>query len=326
MHISAFGVRGDEVPYFQAWAARTENQVDLYGDYLNVDTCQLAIDADAVTCFQTVPYPAELFEKLPVPYLALRNAGFENVDLAAARDQHVRVSYVPAYSPSAIAEFAIMSMLALLRQNGPVQTALHDHDYRLAKTFMGRELGACTVGVIGTGHIGQAVIKILNGFGARVLITDAHLPQDASLQYTPVPLPQLLAQSDIITLHIPGDPSNHHLLNDDAFRLMKAGALIINTARPNVLDTKALLHHLRSGKLGGVAIDTFEHEADDLLQLAEDHDFSDPLWEELLNMPNVLLSPHIAYYTDVAVRNMVEQALDSLVAFDAGQPVATELT
>jgi D-lactate dehydrogenase len=127
-------------------------------------------------------------------------------------------------------------------------------------------------------------------------------------------------------LHIPGDPSNHHLLNDDAFRLMKAGALIINTARPNVLDTKALLHHLRSGKLGGVAIDTFEHEADDLLQLAEDHDFSDPLWEELLNMPNVLLSPHIAYYTDVAVRNMVEQALDSLVAFDAGQPVATELT
>lgn len=326
MQISAFGVRGDEVPYFQAWAARTENQVDLFADYLNVDTCQKANGADAITCFQTVPYPQELFAQLPVAYLALRNAGFENVDLEAAREHHIKVSYVPAYSPSAIAEFAVMSMLTLLRQNGPVQTALHDHDYRLAKTFMGRELGDCTVGVIGTGHIGQAVIKILNGFGAKVLITDAHLPHDATLNYEAVSLPQLLAQSDIITLHIPGDPSNHHLLNDQAFRIMKAGTLIINTARPNVLDTQAMLHHLRSGKLGGVAIDTFEHEADDLLQLAEDHDFSDPLWEELLAMPNVLLSPHIAYYTDVAVRNMVEQALDSLVAFHAGEPVATELT
>lgn len=326
MHIAAFGVRGDEVPYFQAWAARTENQVDLFADYLNVDTCRKAAQAEAITCFQTVPYPAELFAALPVPFLALRNAGFENVDLAAARRHHVRVSYVPAYSPAAIAEFAVMSMLALLRQNGPVQTALHDHDYRLAKTFMGRELGACTVGVIGTGHIGQAVIKILNGFGAKVLISDSHLPKDQTLRYDAVALPQLIATSDIITLHIPGDPSNHHLLDDAAFRQMKAGTLIINTARPNVLDTRALLHHLRSGKLGGVAIDTFEHEADDLLQLAEDHDFNDPMWDELLAMPNVLLSPHIAYYTDVAVRNMVEQALDSLVAFKQGDSVATELT
>lgn len=329
MRICAFGVRGDEVPYFQRWAARTENTVTMHPDYLTDQTLPLAAEYDGITSFQTVPYPSTVFsgmQQLKLRYLALRNAGYENVDLTAAARHQVRVSYVPAYSPRAIAEFAVMSMLYLLRQAGAVQTALHDADYPLAKTFIGRELGDLTVGVVGSGRIGQAVIQILNGFGTRVLITDSHLPENLALTFTPVSFEELLRQSDILTLHIPGDPENTNLLNEAAFAQMKPGALIVNTARPNLIDTAALLTHLRSGKLGGAAIDTFEHEADDLLQLAHGETFADPLWDELLAMPNVMLSPHIAYYTDTAVKNMVEQALDALVAFDQGVRVATELT
>jgi D-lactate dehydrogenase len=329
MKICAFGVRGDEVPYFQSWAAHTDNTVTLHTDYLTEQTLPLAAGYDGMTCFQTVPYASTIFtgmQRLHVPFLALRNAGFENVDLPAAQAHAIRVSYVPAYSPRAIAEFAVMSMLYLLRQAGAVQTALHDADYPLAKTFIGRELGDLTVGVVGSGRIGQAVIRILNGFGARVLITDSHLPEARDLSFTPVSFTELLRQSDILTLHIPGDPANDNLLNEAAFAKMKAGTLIVNTARPNLIDTAAMLMHLRSGKLGGVAIDTFEHEADDLLQLAKGETFTDPLWDELLAMPNVMLSPHIAYYTDNAVRNMVVQSLDSLIAFHQGASVATELT
>ncbi|WP_461214908.1 NAD(P)-dependent oxidoreductase [Lacticaseibacillus sp. GG6-2] len=328
MKICAYGVRGDEVTYFQQWAARTANQIALHPDYLTPQTLPLAYGFDALTSFQTVPYASDLFALMAahdLPYLALRNAGYENVDLTAASAHHIRVSNVPAYSPEAIAEFTVMSMLYLLRQAGAVQTALHDADYQLAKTFMGRQLGHCTVGVIGTGRIGQAVIRMLSGFGTRVLVTDDHLPARSDLTFTPVPMATLLAQSDIVTLHVPGTSANNHLLDDKAMTLMKPGALIINTARPNVIDTTALRHHLRSGKLGGVAIDTFEHEAEDLLQLTTGETFSDPLWDELLAMPNVMLSPHIAYYTDIAVAQMVEQALDNLLAFWQGRPVAAEL-
>ncbi len=329
MKICAYGVRGDEVPYFQQWAARTENLVTLHPDYLTPQTLALAHGCDAVTSFQTVPYASDLFTLMAashLPYLALRNVGYENVDLKAAAANHIRISNVPAYSPEAIAEFTLMSMLYLLRQAGAVQTALHDTDYQLAKTFIGRELGHCTVGVVGTGRIGQAVMQMLAGFGARILITDTHLPTRTGLTYTPVPLTKLLEESDIVTLHVPGIAANNHLIDDAAIRRMKPGALLINTARPNIIDTAALLHHLRSGKLGGVAIDTFEHEAADLLQLTAGETFSDPLWDELLAMPNVMLSPHIAYYTDTAVAQMVEQALDNLVAFGQGRSVAAELT
>lgn len=329
MQLAAYGVRGDEVPYFQQWMAKTGHHVALHADYLTPDTIGLAEGVQGLTGFQTIAYAPSLFAEMAkrsIPYLALRNAGYENVDLTAASQHHIRVSSVPAYSPRAIAEFAVMSMLYLLRQAGAVQTALHDHDYPLAKTFIGRELGDLTVGVIGTGRIGQAVIRILNGFGARVLISDKYLPHDLSLTYMPVSFERLLAESDIVTLHIPGDPANTNLLDDTAMNRMKPGALIVNTARPNLIDTAALLHHLRSGRLGGVAIDTFEHEAADLLQLAAGDEFHDPLWEELLAMPNVMLSPHIAYYTDTAVKNMVWQALDNLLGFINGAAVDAELT
>ncbi|WP_125702662.1 D-2-hydroxyacid dehydrogenase [Lacticaseibacillus daqingensis] len=327
MKVLAYGVRGDEQPYLDQWAQQTGDTLVTTSSYLSAAT--LTQPADGISCFQTVPYAPSVFaqmQRLGIRYLALRNTGTDNVDFEAAVHYGIRVSNVPAYSPAAIAEFALLDMLYLLRQTGAVQAALHANDYAGAGTHIGRELGESTVGVIGTGRIGQALIRILNGFGAKVLAFDPHPPTDPSLVYTPVTFATLLQHSDIVSLHVPGIPANHHLIDAAALAQMKPGALLINTGRPNLLDTPAVLASLAKGRLGGVGIDTYENETSDLLALANRGHFNDPQWQALLALPNVILSPHIAYYTQTAVRNMVEQSLTNLQSFLAGVPCAAEIT
>ncbi|WP_225046685.1 NAD(P)-dependent oxidoreductase [Lacticaseibacillus kribbianus] len=318
MRIAAFGVREAERPYFAHWAKATGDQLALHSELLTPTTVSLAAGAQAITCFQTVPYAPGVFAgmaALNLHYLALRNTGTDNVDFAAAKRHGVHVSNVPAYSPAAIAEFAIADMLYLLRHTGAVQADLHRGDYPAAALHLGRELNACTVGVVGTGRIGRALIRLLNGFGATVLTTDTHRQPIAGLRYTAVPLPELLAQSDIVTLHIPGTPENTHLIDTNALARMRRGALLINTGRPNLVDTRALIAALQSGHIGGAGIDTYENETADLLALDRRGHFNDPQWQALLAQPNVVLSPHIAYYTATAVQNMVETALTCLHDF-----------
>ncbi|WP_179394597.1 D-2-hydroxyacid dehydrogenase [Lacticaseibacillus absianus] len=327
MKILAYGVRGDERPYLDDWAARTGDHVHQTHRFLTPDT--LSEGADGISCFQTVPYAPAVFAKmqaLGIRYLALRNTGYENVDLDAAAHYGIRVSNVPAYSPAAIAEFAVADMLYLLRQTGAVQADLRANDYATAGTHIGRELGACTVGVVGTGRIGRVLIRLLNGFGARVLAYDPHPPAEADLQFTPVDWPTLLAESDILSLHVPGTPANHHLIDAAALAQMRPGALLINTGRPNLIDTRAVMAALDAHTLAGVGIDTYENETSDLLALSNRGHFNDPQWQALLARPNVILSPHIAYYTQTAVRNMVESSLHNLKAFRHGQPCDAELT
>ncbi|WP_461225017.1 NAD(P)-dependent oxidoreductase [Lacticaseibacillus suihuaensis] len=315
MRIAAFGVRPSERPYFAKWAARTGDALDLYPELLTTETVGWAQGAQAVTCFQTVPYVPGVFAGLAaqgITTLALRNTGTDNVDFAAAAQHGVAITNVPAYSPAAIAEFAIADMLYLLRHTGRVQQDLQADRYQEATTHLGRELNSCTVGVVGTGRIGRKLIGLLNGFGANVLTHDTHDAQLPGLTHTPVPLSQLLAQSDIVSLHVPGTAANHHLIDAAALATMRPGAILINTGRPNLVDTKALVSALASGQLGGAGIDTYENETQDLLALSHRGHFRDPQWQALLAQPNVLLSPHIAYYTQTAVQSMVDTALDCL--------------
>lgn len=315
MKITAFGVRPDERQHLERWTRQRGDHLVQTTALLTPETVAQAAGSTGITSFQTVPYEAGVFNRmsqLGIKALALRNTGTDNVDFAAAAHYGVRVTNVPAYSPSAIAEFALADMLYLLRQTGRVQRDLHADRYQQATTHIGRELRTSTVGVIGTGRIGRSLIASLNGLGATVLAFDPHPSTEPRLQFEPVSFQALLRRSDIVTLHVPGTPENTHLIDAAAIARMKPGSLLINTGRPNLVATTAVIAALQSGHLGGVGIDTFEHETADLLALEAAGHFTDPQWQTLLAMPNVILSPHIAYYTEPAVRNMVDTALQAL--------------
>lgn len=316
MKIVSFGTRPDEAPYLTEWSERTGIELKQITATLNEDNVDQAAGYDGITCMQTVPYSAALFQKmadLGIKFLSIRNVGLDNIDMAGAKAAGVRISNVPAYSPEAIAEFAVTMIMHLIRNMGQVEQHLRKNDYNGAMHYIGRNVGDCTVGVIGTGRIGRAAIQIFEGFGAKVLGYDPYPAKNTDIDY--VDLDTLLRESDIIDLHVPGLPSNTHMIDAAAFDKMKDRVIIVNTARGNLIDTQALLDNLRSGKVAGAGIDTFEYEEQDLLNLEQHGSFNDPVWDEMMQMPNVVLSPHIAYYTETAVRNMVEFSLANLMGF-----------
>jgi len=327
MKIIAYGVRVDEAQYLTEWAQETGNEVEQHTDYLTDETVEWAKGFDGINCLQTTPYSAKVFERMHdfgIKYLAIRNVGTDNIDTAAAKQYGVRISNVPAYSPTAIAEFSLTMALYLLRNMGQVQANLHANDYVGAGTHIGRELGKQTVGVIGAGRIGRAAIQMFQGFGAKVIAYDPFPPKE-DVGITFVPLNDLLAQADVIDLHVPGIPENDHLIDAAAFDRMKQDVVILNTARGNLIDTQALMTNLRSGKVSAAGIDTYEYETEDLLSLADKGNFNDETWDELLAMPNVVLAPHIAYYTTTAVHNMVYFSLQNLVDFIEKGSAETEV-
>lgn len=329
MKIIAYGARVDEIPYFRQWAKESSDTLEFHQELLDARTIEWAKGFDGINCFQTTPYSAAVFEKMGqygIHFLALRNVGTDNVDFAAAKKAGVSISNTPAYSPTAIAEFSLTLTLQLLRRMPEVADKLLADDYNGATQFIGRELGQQTVGVIGAGRIGQAAIRMFNGFGAKVLAYDPYPNQKAHLPAEFVDLPDLIRQADVIDLHIPGIPANDHIIDEAAIAQMKPSTLIINTARGNLIDTAALVQALLEGRLAGAGIDTYERETEDLLALNETGHFSDPLWDELLSMRNVILTPHIAYYTQTAVHNMVYYSLQNLMDFLTTGTTDTEVS
>ncbi len=327
MKIIAYGARVDEIAYLTQWGQTSGHELTIRTELLTEDTIHYAQGYDGINCLQTTPYSAAMFEKMGeygIKYLTIRNVGTDNIDFEAAKKAGVRIANTPAYSPNAIAEFSVTMTLNLLRRLGEVEAALKADDYGKSTTFIGRELAQQTVGVIGAGRIGQAAIRLFNGFGAKVLAYDPH-PVHTDLECEYVDLPTLYAQSDVIDLHIPGIAANDHIINAEAIAQMKPDTVIINTARGNLIDTQALLDALEAGKLGGAGIDTFENESSALVNFDQTGHFHDPLWDVLLQRDDVLLAPHIAYYTQTAVHNMVFYSLGYLIDFLTTGATETEV-
>jgi D-specific alpha-keto acid dehydrogenase len=255
--------------------------------------------------------------------LALSRAGVEYISTRSIGSNHINVKYAEsvgvtvgnvAYSPDSVADYTLMLMLMAVRNAKSIVRRADAHDYRLSDV-RGKELRDLTIGVIGTGRIGTAVIDRLRGFGCRILAHD-NRPKTAA-DY--VPLDELLQLSDIVTLHTPLNAGTHHLLNRQRIAQMKHGAFIINTGRGALLDTEALIPALESGRLGGAALDVLEGEegvfyADRRNTPIE----SEPLLR-LQRMPNVLISPHTAYYTDHALSDIVENSLINCLNFEGGK-------
>lgn len=317
MKFIVYNVRDDEIPFIEKWGKDHGIEVKYTTTTLNQETVEEAAGFDGISCLQTIQYSAELFEsfnRLGIKYLSLRNVGVDNIDLPAAKANGVKITNVPAYSPESIAEFAVMMSLYLSRKVGYMRQQLDQkHEFHFSPNFMGRLISEQTVGVIGTGRIGQAAIKLFKGLGSKVIAYDKYPLKntDNSFVYAKS-LEQIYQESDIISIHMPATDDNYHQFNHEVFEQMKDTAILINTARGSIVDTDDLIFALQSGEIAGAGIDTIENESADLQDSRSTKKINDPDVLKMALMPNVLITPHSAFHTNEAVKNMIDISLGNL--------------
>jgi D-specific alpha-keto acid dehydrogenase len=246
-----------------------------------------------------------------VAYISTRSIGYNHIDMRYAERVGITVGNV-AYSPDSVADYTLMLMLMAVRNARSVISRADVHDYRL-NDVRGRELRDLTVGIVGTGRIGAAVMARLRGFGCRILAYDSR-PSTAA-DY--VPLDELLRRSDMVTLHTPLNADTYHLLNRQRIERMRPGAFVVNTGRGPLLDTEALISELESGRLGGAALDVLEGEEGIFYADCRNRPVESKLLR-LQKLPNVLVSPHTAYYTDHALSDTVENSITNCLKFESG--------
>jgi D-specific alpha-keto acid dehydrogenase len=248
-----------------------------------------------------------------VAYISTRSIGYNHIDVEYADSVGISVGNVD-YSPDSVADYTLMMMLMAVRDAKSIIRRAEVHNYSLSDA-RGKELRDLTVGVIGTGRIGTAVIDRLRGFGCRILAHDSR--PKAAVDY--LPLDELLRQSDIVTLHAPLTADTRHLLNRRRMERMKPGALIVNTGRGALIDTEALVSALESGRLGGAALDVLEGEEGIFYADCRNRPIESKVLLRLQELPNVFISPHTAYYTDHALSDMVENSITNCLKFESGK-------
>lgn len=316
MKIIAYGVRDDELPYFKEWEQENpEVEVTIEKRLLDDSTVSEAEGCNGVVAYQQKPYTKSVLDKLGqfgIKALSLRNVGVDNVDSNAVKANEIKVTNVPAYSPQAIAEFTVTELMRLLRRTKKFDQKQAAGDLTWAPD-QADELNKMTVGVFATGRIGRAAINIYRGFGAKVIAYDIYHNPELEKEGIYVDTPdELYAQSDILSIHAPAVKENEHMLNDDAFAKMKDGVWILNPARGTLIDTDALIRALDSGKVAGAALDVYEDEVGIFNKDFGSFDkIPDERLKNLMQRENVLVTPHIAFYTKTAVQNMVKFSMSA---------------
>lgn len=287
-----------------------------------------AAGSDAVCVFVNDDLSATVLQKLSelgIFAVALRCAGFNNVDLTAAKKLGVKVMRVPAYSPQAVAEHTVGMMLCLSRKFHKAYNRTRDNNFDL-NGLLGFNLYQKTVGLIGTGRIGIATARILQGFGCELLCVDPiENPELQQLGARYVGLSELYQQSDIISLHCPLTPQSQHLINEEALAQMKNGVMLINTSRGALINTKAVIQALKSGKIGYLGLDVYEQEADLFFKDLSDQVISDEVFQRLLTFPNVLITGHQAFFTKEAMAQISQTTIHNLLSFSRQQNSGNEL-
>ncbi|WP_278557400.1 D-2-hydroxyacid dehydrogenase [Limosilactobacillus vaginalis] len=325
--IFAFSIRKDEEPYLKEWAAaHPAVEVDYTDKLLTPETAKLAKGADGVVVYQQLDYTPETLQALAdlgITKMSLRNVGVDNIDMDKAKELGFEITNVPVYSPNAIAEHAAIQTARILRQDKRLDTKIANGDLRWAPTI-GREVRDQTVGVIGTGHIGQVYMQIMEGFGAKVIAYDVYKnPELDKKGYYVDSLDDLYKQADVVSLHVPAMKSNYHMINDETIAEMKDDAVLVNVSRGPLVDTAAVVRALDSGKLFGFVMDTYENEVGIFNEDWTNKEFPDKVLKDLIDRPNVLVTPHTAFYTTHAVRNMVVKAFDNNLALVEGNTPET---
>ncbi|MBN1269966.1 MAG: 2-hydroxyacid dehydrogenase [Kiritimatiellae bacterium] len=303
-------------------------EIKYYKERLSPDTAPLTKGFDAVCIFVNDQVTAEVADELVhsgVKFIALRCAGYNNVDLKAVYGR-IHVARVPAYSPHAVAEHAVALMLSLNRKIHKAYYRTHDNNFAI-EGLMGFDMYGKTAGVIGTGRIGKVVIEILRGFGMRVLAHDPY-PDEAFAAKTGceyVDLDTLYGASDIITLHCPLTPKNVHMINAGSIAQMKDGVMIINTGRGKLIDTADLIEGLKSKKIGAAGLDVYEEEEEYFFEDWSSDVVGDDVLARLLTFPNVLITSHQAFFTREAFDNIADTTLNNIAGFFREESLENEI-
>ena len=311
--VAFYDAKAYDIPSFEQHGALHDIQFRFLETKLNADTVALAKDCDAVCVFVNDDVNAQVIEQLyeyGVKLIALRSAGYNNVDVQAAFGK-IHVVHVPAYSPYAVAEHAMALLLTSVRRIHKAYNRTREFNFSL-NGLTGFDLHGKTVGVIGTGRIGRIFIDICKGFGMQVLCYDPYPAADSGLSY--VALDELFARSDIISLHSPLTNETRHMIDADAIENMKKGVVIVNTSRGALIDAEALLEGIKARKIGAACLDVYEEEADVFFEDLSGHILNDDLLSRLISMPNVIVTSHQAFLTEEALNNIAETTVNNILS------------
>ena len=312
----------DTKPYDRKWfepLARERNiEITFYETKLNKDTAILANGFDTVCIFVNDEAEGATLDKLEdmgVKTILLRCAGYDNIDLKAAGDRF-NVLRVPSYSPEAVAEFALTLLMAVNRHVHRAYQRTRDFNFSI-NGLMGMTLSGKTIGVVGTGKIGQAMINILQGFGMEILCYDPYPVEGLKAKY--VSREEIFKKSDIITFHCPLTEDTKYMVNAETIKIMKDGAIIVNTSRGAIVETTSLVNALKVGKFSGVALDVYEEEDDYFFEDRSNEIINSDELSRLLTFPNVLITSHQAFFTTEAMKAIAETTLENGLDAEKGE-------
>ena len=329
MKIGVFSTKPYDKEYFEKYENTHHYSVTYFETALNSHTAGLTVGFDVVCVFVNDSVGKDTIEQLSkngIKLIALRCAGYNNVDLKSAKKHNIKVVRVPAYSPEAVAEHTVALILTLNRKTHKAYNRVREGNFSL-KNLIGFNLSGKTVGVIGTGQIGIAFCRIIKGFGCNIVAFDINKSEELvklGVQY--LPLNEVLQRSDILSLHCPLNPKTKHLVNEESIALMKDGVMVINTSRGALINTVDVIQGLSDKKIGYLGIDVYEQEENLFFEDLSESIIQDDQILRLNSFPNVLITSHQAYFTKEAMEQITTTTLNNIEAFDKGLELKNEVT
>ncbi len=328
MKVAVFSTKSYDRQFFTIANEHHHHELIFLEPRLNHQTACLAIDIPGICVFVNDEINKDTLETLAsngLQLVALRCAGYNNVDVQAAKSLGIKLVRVPAYSPYAVAEHTVALMLALNRKLHRAYNRVREGNFSL-EGLLGFDLHGRTIGIVGTGKVGQVVAQIMTGFGCKVLAYDLYPNAECEsigVQY--VDLPQLFARSDIVTLHCPLTLETRHLVNEQTIGQMKPHAMLINTGRGALIKTNAIIAALKSGQIGALGLDVYEQESELFFEDHSDQIIQDDTFARLMTFPNVMITGHQAFFTEDAMRAISEVTLSNISQVEQGQVCPNEI-
>ncbi|MEI7628388.1 MAG: 2-hydroxyacid dehydrogenase [Bacteroidota bacterium] len=317
MKVVFFSTQPYDIQFFNLHKDEFGFELVYFESALSKKTVSLAENAEAVCVFVNDKLTSEVIDLLAaqgVKIIALRCAGFNNVDLEAAKRNGIKVCRVPAYSPEAVAEHAVAMLLTLNRKTHKAYNRVREQNFSL-NGLLGFDVHNKTIGVVGTGNIGKAFCKIMLGFGCKVSAFDVIANKDLEaigVEFKPL---QAVLESDIISLHCPLNDQTKHIINDTTIAMMKKGVMLLNTSRGGLIDTKSVIQALKSGQIGYLGIDVYEQEEKLFFRDLSSDIIQDDLIQRLMSFPNVLITAHQAFFTEDALSQISTTTLKNIKDF-----------
>lgn len=314
MKLLFYGATEVERAYIDNWSEENGVQVDAISENINQRNVELSKYYDGVCLYPSSEMRGSeaIYQKLyqnGISQISVKSTGVDGINFELASKYNLTITNVPSYSPTSVGHYTLMMILMLLRQ-----IPLHHKGCKRRGGGLGRELSEVTIGIVGTGRIGSVVAKALSGMGANVIAYSESENQQLEKLVKYVSFKELIATSDVISIHIPLTEKSRYLFSVNEFEMMKNDVLVVNTARGEIIDTRALVEALKHKQIAGIAIDAIEGEE----EYFNDNWRENPFCQQLMQYDNVIITPHVAYYTDLAVKEIVYTALDNAVTVIRG--------